>query len=289
MRVLLTGASGFIGAATHRVLRADGCEVVTAGRSPDADVSVDLTHPGAAAALVADVRPTRLVHLAWASTDRIGSAANLDWVGHTAALLRACVDHDVDRVVTAGTCFEYGAGAPGGPGTPATRYGAAKRAVGDLVAGLVAAGDLTGAHARVYYVYGPGEEEPRLFPAVGRALARGEVVETTDGLQRRDYVYVDDVAAALSLLVRVDASGTYDLASGTAVPVHELIDGLARRIGRGRVARGALARRPDDPDEIRGDPAALGRLGWTPRIDLETGLDRSVDWLMDTRNEEPDR
>jgi nucleoside-diphosphate-sugar epimerase len=293
LRVLVTGGSGFIGSAAVRSLAAGDADVVTVGRGSANDIVADLTKAGSADEVVARVRPDRVAHLAWPEDDRIDSLTALDWVGHTAALLRSCLDHGVGHIVTAGTCFEYALGSPeplkAGVSLerPATIYGAAKLAVRHLVEGLVASGNAEAAHARVFYVYGEGERPPRLVPTVGLGLLRGEDVATTAGTQRRDFLHVDDVGAALALLCSEAASGTFDVASGTASRVSELIDGLEARIPSGHVRRGALALREGDPEVIVGDPRALLALGWRPRVSLDEGLDRTVDWLRAILEERP--
>jgi len=278
--VLVTGASGFIGAAVVRRLASAGTSHVTVGRA-SGDVQVDLAVDGAADALIREVRPSRVIHLAWHADDRITALENLDWVGYTASLLRAAMAHGVAHVLTAGTCFEWGY-LPDGPVAPRTLYGAAKLAVAQLGVGLCAAEELSVGHARVFYAYGPGEQQPRLMPAVGQALLAGETVETTAGLQRRDYLYVDDLADALILASARSLTGVYDVASGTSIAVREIIDGLAERIPTGEIARGELDRVDAATDEIVGDPTDLHALGWRPSVPLGEGLDRSIDWLRTT-------
>jgi len=114
-RVLVTGATGFIGAAAARALLALGAEVhgtSAAGRAGPADVVMhrcDLLDDAATAALLGRLRPTHLLHAAWDVTHGAywTSPANLDWLAATARLLRGFAAGGGRRAVGVGSCAEY--------------------------------------------------------------------------------------------------------------------------------------------------------------------------------------
>ncbi|MEA2334601.1 MAG: hypothetical protein QOG40_1091, partial [Solirubrobacteraceae bacterium] len=138
-RVLLTGSTGFVGRHTLEALVRGGHEVHAVARSagpPTDGVSwhtVDLLDPAApGAALISDVEPEMLVHLAWyaAHGSFWSSTQNLRWVECSLALLRAFAAAGGRRAVIAGTCAEYDWSQEcldeDAPLNPATLYGAAK-------------------------------------------------------------------------------------------------------------------------------------------------------------------
>ena len=274
-RVLLTGATGLIGRHCVRPLEEAGFTVVAASRATGDDLLAD------AEGVVARAGADHLVHLAWAdgARDRWSSPANLDWVGASLRLLRAFAAAGGRRAVMAGSCAEYdwtGAGHLGedAPLHPATLYGAAMAATG-LAAGAGAkALGLSLAWARIFFVYGPGEPEGRLFGDLIRGLAAGREVACTDGRQRRDFLHAGDVGRALALSLRSHIEGPVNIGSGQAVAVAEMIGEIARQIGRPDLVRlGARPRPAGDPPLIE---AGVDRLraeaGFRPAYDMTTGI-----------------
>jgi nucleoside-diphosphate-sugar epimerase len=104
--------------------------------------------------------------------------------------------------------------------------------------------------ARLFTVYGPGEHDTRLFPSLVAAARSGVTVPLTDGRQRRDFAYVEDVVDAL---VRLASTATppgavVNVASGRLRSVRSFIEAVARRLGMPDAALrfGALPTRPDE-------------------------------------------
>ena len=178
-----------------------------------------------------------------------------------------------------GSCAEYdwtGAGRmdEATPLRPASVYGAAKAATGlAAVAGARALGPFARL-ARVFFCYGPGEPEGRLFGDIIKGLQAGHTVDCTDGLQRRDFLHSEDVGAALAALLDSQVEGAVNIGSGRAVAVRDMIGTLARQMGREDLIRlGARPRPADDPDLIEADVTRLrDEVGFTPRYDMESGI-----------------
>jgi nucleoside-diphosphate-sugar epimerase len=167
------------------------------------------------------------------------------------------------------------------PLAPATLYGRAKLALGSTMEGLGQAGGASFAHGRVFFLYGPHEAPERLVPSVTAALLRGERAPTTDGVQQRDFLHVDDVAAALVALLHADAvAGPENIASGSPVPVRDVVAAIAEEVGRpDLVGWGEVQRGASDPDLVAGDAARLrDEVGFSPRYGLREGIRATVDW-----------
>ncbi|HEX2086570.1 MAG TPA: NAD(P)-dependent oxidoreductase [Solirubrobacteraceae bacterium] len=291
--VLVTGASGFIGRAVLAALDGGPYEVHAVQRGPlppglpaAAAHRADLLDAAAAERIVQDVRPTRLLHLAWYA--RPGSfwtaPENRAWVEATLGLLRAFADAGGRRAVVAGTCAEYAAW-PGPcaeattPLEPATPYGAAKHECHERAAAHARAAGYGLAWARLFHPYGPHEPPERLVPAVVRSLLAGRPVDLSHGRQRRDFVYVADAASALVRLLGARLEGPVNVGTGRATSVRELVELVARRLGREGLAR--FGARPDDgaPPLVVADTRRASReLGWEPAVPLEEGVERSVSW-----------
>jgi nucleoside-diphosphate-sugar epimerase len=289
-RVLVTGAAGFVGRHAVPALRARGFEVHGVGRAASADAhwhAADLLVPEERRALIARIRPSHLLHLAWdAEPGRYWtSARNLDWVAATLDLAQAFAAAGGRRFVGTGTCAEYEWGPARfheatTPCRPATLYGAAKDGTRRILEAYAGTEGLGFAWGRLFYLYGPGERRGRLVPDAIRALTARTGFPTSHGRQRRDFLHVADAAEGLAALVARDVSGPVNIASGAAIPVRTLLEGLAARIGGAEhLAFGARPLSPAEPPVIEAETRLLAdALGFRARFDLDRGLDDTVAW-----------
>ncbi|QJR16512.1 NAD-dependent epimerase/dehydratase family protein [Usitatibacter palustris] len=295
MKVLLTGATGFIGARVLRVLEERGHEVaalVTPGHSLKRlegharlrKIEGALESIESARAGIEAFAPEGCVHLAWYAEPGkyLPSPRNLDCLAGSIALLRLLERVGCRRVVAAGTCFEYAPQAAlmreDGPTKPETLYAACKLSLGLIGQQMAALGDYTFAFGRVFYLYGPGEDPSRVIPAVARAMLAGKDFDASAGTQLRDYLHVDDVARGFAVLLERATTGTYNIASARPVPIAEIMTMVRQHAGTGaKINFGAVPPRAYDPPSIGGDNARLKALGWNPEVTLEQGLARVLD------------
>jgi nucleoside-diphosphate-sugar epimerase len=300
-RVLLTGASGFIGRHALAPLLAAGHEVHALGSAPPSDSDegdvrwhrVDLLDAGATDSFVARLRPELLLHLAWDVTPgRFWTApGNVRWVEASLALMRAFVDAGGRRAVLAGTCAEYDwqALAAGEsvrclegltPLVPRTLYGACKHATHLVTAGLAAEQGVELAWGRIFHLYGPGEQPGRLVPAIARPLLAGESVAASDGAQVRDFSHVRDVADGFVALLDSHVQGAVNVASGEGVTVREVVELIAAETGGRELIRwGEIERAPGEPETLVAEVTRLHEeVGFKPAIGLAEGLRESVEF-----------
>ena len=290
-RILVTGASGFIGRHVLAPLLAAGHEVHALARAaPPEDAAPGATwHRAdllAGSAVVAEVAPETLVHLAWFAEHGAfwTSPENLSWVQASLSLLRAFQAAGGRRAVLAGTCAEYewsrGRYAEDAPLLPSTLYGAAKHALHGVAEAFARQEGIELAWGRLFFLYGPWEQPGRFVPSIVLPLLRGEPAAMTAGEQRRDLLHAADAGAAFAALAGSDATGALNIGSGEGVALREVAERIARAIGREDLLRvGAVPMRSADPPSI---VAEVGRMrdevGWSPRIGLDAGLAATVDW-----------
>lgn len=292
-RVLITGAAGFFGANAMRSFDPGQWEVHGLDRpgvdrerlnatAPDAKVhEVDLLDPNAVRAIVNEVKPDLAVHLAWYVVPGKFWAApeNIDHLNASFGLCRALVDVGCKRIVTAGTCFEYdvaNAKAPlseDSPTKPTLLYSAAKLAMFEVLRQAAKGWGISYAHLRFFYQYGRYEGPNRLVSDVMWSLVRSEEAKVTTGEQIRDFLDIEDVASAIAIAAASDAEGAINIGSGIPVKVRDVVSAAARAYGKEHLVRyGARPSRPDDPAFIVADVTRLRSLGWSPRFDLERGM-----------------
>jgi predicted O-linked N-acetylglucosamine transferase (SPINDLY family)/nucleoside-diphosphate-sugar epimerase len=285
-RVLLTGASGFVGRHTIGKLIELGFEVHGVGStSPDERARwhhADLLDQAARRSLVAEVRPQALLHCAWVTQHGAfwTSPANLDWVAASLDLARAAAEHGARRMLFVGSCAEYDWGNPpaqpwqeSDPCRPATLYGLAKHTLHQLLAPFAASAGVTLIWTRLFHLYGPHEAPARLVSAMLRALRRGTRFETGPADTVRDLLHVADAGGALASLLAHAEPGTYNIASGSPVSIGTLTGLAARLSGRpDLLAVGARPAAATEPATIVADVARLHATGFAPSIGLEDGL-----------------
>lgn len=249
--------------------------------------SADLLDASQRAVVVEEASASHLVHLAWcAEHGRFWTdPENVRWVGATGELVQAFAAAGGRRAVLAGSCAEYDWTGDGlcvegqTPLRPATLYGTCKDATRRICEALGAQLGVSVAWGRTFFLYGPGEDERRLVAAVARALVAGERAATSEGTQVRDFLHVDDVAAAFAALVSTEAEGAVNIGAGRGVAIREVVEEIGRAAGRPDLLDvGALPARQGDPPVLVPDVRRLGATGWKPALDLGSGLARTVDW-----------
>jgi nucleoside-diphosphate-sugar epimerase len=295
-RVLVTGASGFVGRRALEPLLRRGFEVHAVGRSASVPEGTpgaiawhgaDLLDASARQALVAEVGASHLLHLAWYAEPGAfwDARLNAPWVAASVGLVDEFAAAGGARAVLAGTCAEYDWAAPqplreDSPIAPATYYGVCKDATRRVAEGLAERAGISLAWGRIFFLYGPREDERRLVASVARNLVAGERAPTSAGTQLRDFLHVDDVAGAFAALLDSDVAGAVNIASGEPVTVRRVVETIAQAAGHPELLDiGAVAQRAGDPPEIAADITRLrDEVGCAPARSLAQGLAETVDW-----------
>lgn len=292
MRVLITGAGGFIGrhCLSSVLSRADYVCALSTKERRDRTIDwrhVDILDTARTREIVKAVRPTHLLHLAWVTTpgEYWSSPENLRWCAASLELLRAFQESGGQRVVMAGTCAEYEWS--GGrcserltPLSPTSLYGSCKHALDVALTAYAARTGLSAAWGRVFWTYGPHEHPARLVATTIAALLAGRTADCTDGTQARDFMFVRDIGDAFAALLDAGVSGPVNVASGEATSIRHVVTEIGDILDMpDRIRLGARPATGDEPAVVYGDPTRLrDELGWTPRFTLRAGLEATIEW-----------
>ncbi|MFF4413251.1 NAD-dependent epimerase/dehydratase family protein [Streptosporangium sp. NPDC001559] len=291
-RVLVTGATGFIGTHLVRRLGELGARVHAVSRTPRQDSDdpatwhvADVGDAETIGALIASLRPSVVFHLASEVTgtrDPGVVRAMLDSnLASVVNLLTAVAEHHPEtRTVLAGSLEELrpeeGGKAPSSP------YAVAKWAANGYARMFHQLWDVHATTLRVGMVYGPGDmNHHRLVPYVTLSLLRDEEPAIGSGTRLIDWIYVDDVVDAFLAAGRSPGSAglSLDVGTGTATSIHDTVEALVRITGSPlRPRYGALPGRPLDGARIADIAPTTEVLGWRPTVGLEEGLELTVEW-----------
>lgn len=305
-RVLVTGASGFIG--QHLVTRLQDYEAETYAGSPPASESGPTSRPSSLSAhrVVFDVRdgeavqtavdrvdPAVVFHLAAAGVTspainpRLALMVN---AGGAVNLLEALREGDVKRIVMVGTSHEYGAREATEGLDPYSAYAASKVAAWAYGRMYWRAHGLPVVTVRPFQVYGPGQTDRALIPGVIRAALSGDDFVTTAGKQVRDFVHVEDIVSGMMAAAEApEIEGrSLDLGTGAGHAVRHIVDRIWQLTrAEGEIQSGALPYRAGEPMHLVADAQRTAQLtGWRAVTSLEEGLAATIESL--TRKERHD-
>lgn len=285
MKIIVTGANGFIGKQLCHQLIQNGIEFVTLGRHQVPGIKAqhiycDLLQSNNLPQLILPLQATHLIHLAWITEhgNYWHSPSNYDWLSASLDLVDAFSKSGGAHITIAGTCAEYDwrYGYCSESLTPLRAlscYSECKHVLLKQCQTLCNANELALTWARVFFCYGRGEHEARLIPSLSRVFS-GEQAPFGVNLENyRDFIHVRDVARAFLTLAVNNARGEFNIASSQPLQLRRLVELIAFNHGVDHSTITQLS--PTTVDSIRllvGNNQRLCDLGWRPNISLEAGL-----------------
>ncbi len=299
-RVTVTGGAGFLGRVVCEQLRERGCQQIDVPRRKD----YDLTTEAGVRAMFAHFRPDVLIHLA-AEVGGIGANrehpgrffyANMAMGLHLVEYARLC---GVEKFVQAGTVCAYPKFAPvpfseediwnGYPEETNAPYGVAKKALFVMLDAYRQEYDMKSAVTVPVNLYGPGDNfDPRsshVIPALIRKCIEARNARQPSiscwgtGSASREFLYVDDAAAGIVRAAEVmDEPTPINLGTGREIPIRELVTLIADACGFTGQIEWDVTKPDGQPRRCLDTTRANQLLGWQAQMDLEEGLQRTVDW-----------
>lgn len=298
MQILLTGVTGFIGSHLARFLVQEKHNVYALIR-PQSDlwriqdilpqlkpVTANLLNLNEVYSYLEKIRPELCIHMAWYAVPGkyLHSTKNIEMLNATVRLAAHLENLGCRKFIGIGTCFEYDTSLGYLSETSLTRpnnlYAACKLAAQMILAQLANISKMQVAWLRLFYQYGPFEHQKRLVPAVICELLQNQPVKVTKGEQVRDFLYIEDVVAAIWAVSQSNLTGPVNIGSGRPVQVRELVAQIGKLLNRlDLVNFGALPYRESDPMFVCANNRLLvEHTGWQPRYGLKDGLAQTVTW-----------
>ena len=302
-RVVLTGATGFIGRWCVQPLLEKGYEVHLITSRPESPLPketlgaqahcVDLFDAGSVYRLLSSLRASHLMHFAWIATPGMywNSTANISWVAASLEMLRAFQELGGVRTVFAGTCAEYDWGraevcnesetplATDGARLPSL-YACSKVGLQKMQAAFGRGTGMSAAWGRIFHQYGPYEHPARLVSSVILHLLKDRVAKCTHGRQIRNFMHVKDVGSAFAALLDSSVEGPVNIGSVQRVKLRDILSEISTQLGRPDLVQlGARAEPPGEPAVLVPDVNRLYvEVGWRPALTLEHGLADAIAW-----------
>lgn len=301
--VLVTGASGFVGACLAHRLVADGCDTHLLDYPGASDWRVrdilsrvtlhplDITDAKAVEQAIGDIRPRTIFHLAtygaYPTQQDVGRIIQVNVFG-TWNLLSAAMSQGFDAFINTGSSSEYGL--KDHPISeeerlePVTHYAITKATATMMCQAMGRTKQLPIVTLRPFSVYGYWEEPPRLVPWVIKACLTGINPTLTTPNPVRDFVFTEDFVDAYLLAAENAArfpGEIFNVGSGKQTTVGEMVGRIIRLTGNRATPEWEKIHNPRiEPANWCANPAkASNRLGWQPNHGLDQGLSRMIEWM----------
>lgn len=289
-KVLITGATGFIGRNVTNILIKKGYEIHALVHSFQPEQNeivqheIDLMDINKVIDFISKYKFENLIHLAW----YVGAKChihdlNLDWTIATLNLIKAFKENGGKKFLGAGTIseYEYKYGyfiEDETPTSPGTLYGEAKNSLYKILSVYCKQNEIDFKWPRIFNLYGPYEKPQRLVPSVICSCLKNEDVKVSDCLNFQDYLHVEDTANAIVTIFESGLQGAVNICSNKPVQLKKIVEIIAQLTDfKGNILWGAIPAAFDNKIVI-GNNAKLKSTGWTEKYTLESGLKQTIDW-----------
>jgi UDP-glucose 4-epimerase len=289
-RVLVTGGLGYLGSNLLQALKLEQVDFFVLSRSAHGlsnYFGVDLTNRNAVQKVIEEVKPDIIYHFAAKISrardfDHYEEMVNVNVIG-TLNVLRAIQQLRCHFIFTSSSEIYGNNKSPFHEKMipqPVSPYSLTKMQAEVLIETFCKFHQIPYTILRIFNFYGPNMPEDFFIPQIIAVLERNEDFIMTKGEQTRDFLYIDDVVAALLLAAKESnaLNETFNVCSGLAVKLNELATEISSHINSsGKVLFGGIPYRENEVWEMLGDPSKIKeKLGFEPQINIENGVKKMI-------------
>lgn len=287
MRVIVTGATGFIGTPVCEQLLKAGHSVLAVTRNECGQIPgevqwlfADISNPSTYSSKISKFSPEVIVHLAWAGIPDFSLAKSLENLNSSINFLTNVLQLDTCRkVLVAGSCFELnqhqGACSEDHLGSPRDNFTWAKHSLRTWLELESLRRNIVMGWMRIFYAYGPRQRSGSLVPTILTSLSQNQTPPIRAPHNANDFIFVDDVAAAFVAAVNSKIeTGIYNLGSGRATSVLETCE-IGESLFKSTRHTDALRQLSSETSPVNFWAECTKTqqlLGWQPRFSLEEGI-----------------
>lgn len=275
MRVLVTGATGFIGYHVVPCLLDQGVDVIATSRNQNKAKKFDWYreveyiecdyHKDILDYYNVLGEPDIIIHLAWNGLPNYKDPFHVEVnLPANCFFLKNFVEGKIKKIVVTGTCYEYGMQSgclqESNITQPVTQYGLAKDTLHKYLEFLVHDTQISFNWVRLFYLYGDGQNQNSLLPQLERAISEGKkTFNMSGGEQLRDYLSVEDVARNLCVIaLQNEVNGTVNCCSGSPISIRRLVEEKIKMLHSDIALNLGYYPYPDyEPMAFWGDPTKL--------------------------------
>lgn len=283
MKVLVTGATGFIGQYLIKNLESIGIDYVTVGRSgpgSEKHIQFDLLSDDNLEGYIKRIKPTHLIHMAWFTEHGKywESPLNIGWLMATNRLVEAFCQSGGKHVVITGTCAEYDwrygyCVEDLTPLLPKTLYGVSKNSARSVAGQICKKYGVGLAWARIFFPYGLGESPDRLIPSLFSVFRGEKKPFGVNASSYRDLLYASDVASAISICSQTEVTGDINVSSAEPLSLISIVSMVASFFKKSPdIVLSLESFRLGEPRFLLGENEKIKAHGWTQKVSFEDGL-----------------
>ncbi len=297
MRVLITGATGFIGGTVMTRLQSRGVNVVGTTRqlNPKSDFFyVDYLNEKAMESVLLEILPTHIIHLSGTNFKKTQesewkNSADSDFLMNSNVFNAASKLRKLPHVIFIGSCEEYGVlRVPFSEHdicSPVTSYGESKNRSTNLLIEIAKNVGMKSIVLRPSVVYGIGQFDGMLIPNLVENLLTQNIFRIKNPKQIRDFIHVDDLARAILMALENDVLGQepiLNIASGLSFSIEEVVQKVIYAMGVDLSEYVIFETEQKDPNNAEyyrvQNSLAFRSMGWKPKINFEQGLIQYIEW-----------
>lgn len=295
MRVFVTGGTGFIGSHVVKELRSEENALLLLSRQPKNAFSLseipsidivqgDLSDIESWENRVKRFNPQVAIHMAWESLPNYDAKTSITNLNYGLNLITLLAELGCESVICTGSCWEYGQQT----GKlhedvilkSSNAFTAAKSALHWVGRELAKEYDMHFIWTRLFYVYGPGQKETSLIPHIISCVQKGKKPEVKTPLAKNDFIYVEDVARAISAIVKKpQKDGVYNIGSGSSTSVQQVVEIVYNEFNLQYNVPNASQNDAvgfwADISKIKSDT------GWEPQIGIKEGIQKTIDYYLE--------